>query len=64
MLLDASTFGGAASGKNVAANLEQHGIVCHVIPHGMIEKPKTTVQQYVNWTWHSTPTGEIVPVRN
>ena len=62
MLLDASTYGGKVSAENVAANLEQRGIKCHVIPHGLIELPKTSAQQHVNWKWHSTPTGEIVPI--
>jgi uncharacterized protein (DUF58 family) len=64
VLLDAFTYGGKVSAENVAANLEQHGIKCHVIPRGMIEAPKTSAQQHRNWRWHSTPTGEIVPIRN
>jgi uncharacterized protein (DUF58 family) len=64
ILLDASTFGGEVSAENVAANLEQRGIKCHIIPRGLIELPKTPAQQHVHWTWHSTPTGEIVPIRN
>ena len=64
ILLDASTFGGEVSAENVAANLELRGIKCHVIPRGLIELPKAPAQQHVHWTWHSTPTGEIVPIRS
>jgi uncharacterized protein (DUF58 family) len=64
ILLDAFTYGGKVPAENVAANLEQRGIKCHVIPRGMIEMPKTSAQQHVNWKWHSTPTGEIVPIRS
>ncbi len=62
ILLDSSTYGGKVSAENIAANLEQRGIKCHVIPHGLIELPKSSAQQHVNWKWHSTPTGEIVPL--
>ena len=48
MLLDASTYGGQVSAGNVAANLEQRGIKCHIIPRGMIEIPKTSTQQHSN----------------
>ena len=64
VLLDSSTFGGKVSAENTAANLEQRGIKCHIIPRGLIGLPKTPAQQHVHWTWHSTPTGEIVPIRN
>jgi uncharacterized protein (DUF58 family) len=62
VLLDAFTYGGKISAGNVAANLEQHGIKCHIIPRGMIELPKTSTQQHSTWKWHSTPIGEIVPL--
>ena len=62
VLLDSSTFGGKVSAENTAANLEQRGIKCHIIPRGLIGLPKTSAQQHVHWTWHSTPTGEIVPI--
>jgi uncharacterized protein (DUF58 family) len=64
ILLDSITYGGKVSAENVAANLQLHGIKCHIIPHGLIELPKTSVQQHVHWKWHATPTGEIVPIRN
>jgi hypothetical protein len=64
ILLDASTYGGKISAENVAANLEQRGIKCHVVPRGMIELPKQATQQNNTWKWHSTPTGEIVPIQS
>jgi uncharacterized protein (DUF58 family) len=64
ILLDASTFGGDVSAKNVAADLELHGIECHVIPHGIIKPPEAITKQHVHWTWHTTSTGEFVPVRS
>jgi len=64
ILLDASTYGGKISAENVATNLEQRGIKCHVVPRGMIELPKPSAQQNNTWKWHSTPTGEIVPIQS
>jgi uncharacterized protein (DUF58 family) len=62
LLLDRSTFGGDTSAENIALTLNGHGIKCHIIPHGLIERPKNIQSKPVNWTWHSTPTGEIVPM--
>ena len=64
ILPDSSTFGGETSAEYVAANLEEHGIKCHIIPRGLIGNPKDSSQKHVHWTWHSTPMGEIVPIRN
>lgn len=64
LLLDSSTYGGKVSAENVAVNLGLRGIKCHVIPHGMIQIPKTPAPSYNSWKWHSTPTGEIVPIRS
>lgn len=64
ILLDLSTYGGNVSAENVAANLELRGIKCHIIPHGLIQLPKSSAQSHSTWKWHSTPTGEIVPIRS
>lgn len=64
ILLDVSTFSSDGSAENTASILKQRGIACHVIPPGMIELPKSLSQQRSHWTWRSTPTGEIVPIRN
>lgn len=64
MLLDTSTFDNNMSAENTAGILKQRGIACHVIPRGMIQLPKSLPQQRSNWTWRSTPTGEIVPIQN
>jgi len=64
MLLDASAYEGKVSAENVATNLRQRDIVCHVIPKGMIELPEAPIQEHVRWTWHFTPTGEVVPIRS
>ena len=64
ILLDASTYGGQVSAENFAANLELRGIKYHVIPHGMIKIPKLSAQSHSNWKWHSSSTGEIIPIRS
>jgi uncharacterized protein (DUF58 family) len=64
ILLDASTFGGEESSEMVAASLEGRGIKCHIIPHGLLEPPKTSPRQQGGWKWRSTPTGEIVPIHS
>ncbi len=63
MLLDAYAFG-EASAENIAGAVEQHGIRCHVVPRGLIEPPSIDPAQARQWTWRTTSTGEIVPIRN
>ncbi len=63
ILLDTASFGGTASAGNTASILQQRNIACHVIPRGLIEPPKSLPHQRSNWTWRSTPTGEIVPIQ-
>jgi uncharacterized protein (DUF58 family) len=63
ILFDAFTFGGIIPADHLAASLEQHGIKCHIIPRGVIKLPKSTPSTPDRWTWHTTPSGEIVPIR-
>jgi uncharacterized protein (DUF58 family) len=63
LLMDASTHGEAHSAAGIASILQQRGIACHLIPPGLIEPPASQAERSNNWGWHSTPTGEIVPVR-
>lgn len=64
LLLDASTFGGKRSPALVAANLKtpRHQISYYFARH--VEAPKTLSHQQGGWKWHSTPTGEIMPIRS
>jgi uncharacterized protein (DUF58 family) len=64
MLMDTSAYENKIPAKNVASALEQHDIVCHIIPRGMIQRPERSSQPKVNWTWHTTPTGEVMPIGN
>jgi len=64
LLLDPSTFGGLDSMENIAVAIEQHGIKCHIIPNGLIEPPKMDISETSKWTWRTTSTGEIIPIRN
>ena len=61
MLMDISAFSNETSPKITASVLEQHDIVCHVIPRGMIQRPEKSSQAKVNWAWRTTSTGEVVP---
>jgi uncharacterized protein (DUF58 family) len=64
ILLDASTFGAVTSMENIAGVIEQRGIKCHVIPKGVIEPPKLDIGETAKWTWRTTSSGEVIPVRN
>ena len=64
ILLDTSTFDNTVVIENTAAELQQRGVTCHIIPRGMIEPPKAPPQQRGKMKWYSTPTGEIVSVRS
>jgi uncharacterized protein (DUF58 family) len=63
-LLDSSAFGSMVPAENVAASLEQHGIKCHVIPHGTIKLPTSPLQQRGSWKWRSSSTGETLLTQN
>jgi uncharacterized protein (DUF58 family) len=63
-LLDLSGYDTASSSTGSEAIFDQHGIRCHVLPRGAIRPPQPGAAEPVKWTWHTTPAGTIVPVRN
>jgi uncharacterized protein (DUF58 family) len=60
MLLDLAPYG-EASAEQAAAFLEERGVICHVIPQGIMELPKTETLP-AKGTWQTTPTGDLIPL--
>jgi uncharacterized protein (DUF58 family) len=64
LLLDPESFGAYESAKETVHLLESRGIKCHLIPRGMIQPPQRPARQVGQWSWRTTASGEVVPVRN
>lgn len=61
MLLDLTPYS-EASAEQSAAFLEERGVLCHVIPHGIMELPKMDQTVPIKGTWQTTPTGDLIPL--
>jgi uncharacterized protein (DUF58 family) len=62
MLLDLAPYG-EASAENTAAVLAERGIICHIIPPGIMELPKIDQADPGKGTWQATATGDLIPVQ-
>jgi uncharacterized protein (DUF58 family) len=64
ILMDPSTFGGATPVDEAAAAMGRRGVKYHIVPKGLVERPKKDSSSPANtWTWQTTSTGSL-PVRN
>ena len=61
MLIDLAPYG-ETSTEQAAAFLEERGVICHVIPQGIMELPKVDQAVSVKGTWQTTPTGDLIPL--
>jgi uncharacterized protein (DUF58 family) len=62
MLLDLAPYGEAsADASRTAAFFEERGVICHVIPQGIMELPKMETIP-AKGTWQTTPTGDLIPL--
>ncbi len=61
MLLDLASYG-EPSAENTAIALVERGLICHVIPRGMVELPKLDQVDIVKGTWQTTSTGDLIPL--
>jgi uncharacterized protein (DUF58 family) len=66
MLLDLApreAGGSSADASRTAALLEERGVICHVIPRGIMELPKTDQTAPIKGTWKTTSTGDLIPMQ-
>lgn len=61
MLIDLASYGEMPA-EHVASFLEERGVICHVIPQGIMELPKMDQTVPVKGTWQTTPTGDLIPL--
>jgi uncharacterized protein (DUF58 family) len=62
MLLDLAPYG-ESSAENTSAMLSERGVICHIIPRGIMELPKLDQSESVKGGWQITSTGELIPVQ-
>jgi uncharacterized protein (DUF58 family) len=62
LLLDLASYG-EASTENTAALLAEHGIICHIIPRGLMELPETDQADPGKGAWQTTPAGDLIPMQ-
>lgn len=60
LLLDPVTFGGAGEAAPLQAGLAELGIVCHLIPREMLDRPEARPGQRGQWEWVVTPSGRAI----
>ncbi|CAG0964221.1 hypothetical protein ANAEL_00807 [Anaerolineales bacterium] len=60
MLLDLAPYG-ETSAEQSAVFLEERGVICHVIPQGIMDLPKMETVP-AKGTWQTTPTGDLIPL--
>jgi uncharacterized protein (DUF58 family) len=61
MLLDLALYG-EPSAEDTAALLAERGIICHVIPRGLMEPPRMEQADSVKGAWQTTSTGDLIPL--
>ncbi len=61
MLLDLASYGEPPA-ENTAIALVERGLICHVIPRGMVELPNLDQVDIVKGTWQTTSTGDLIPL--
>lgn len=63
-LMDPTSFDEKKSMEDVLFMLGQHQIRHHIIPHGLIERPKLDATSSSKWKWRATSAGQFIPVKN
>ena len=63
-MLDPYTFGGSHSGETAASVIRERGVICHLIPRGMIQPPVLLPSKKTEWTWRQTASGQVVPIQS
>lgn len=64
MLLDLAPYdGSSADASRTAALLAERGVICHIIPRGIMELPKMDQAIPVKGTWKTTASGDLIPVQ-
>lgn len=60
LALDPASFGGSA--ENPAQRLlAQLGLVCHLIPASLLDRPEARPGQQGHWDWRISPSGRALP---
>jgi uncharacterized protein (DUF58 family) len=63
LLLDPSTYGGNEGAASVAGRLLEYGIPCHIVPHGLLDRPEARPGVQGVWEWRIGGLGKAVAVR-
>jgi len=61
-LFDVNTFGGTANSNQLSMVLQSLGVLCHVIPKEMLDKPQSRPGHEGEWEWRISGTGKAIAV--